>query len=460
MLLGEMGWDYQSLRDASFQRSANWNALFDPSTGQFDESFTVSGDDEVHLSGYEYHPTNTNLWKTPLEEALEELFPLDYLDTTGDPPSSTDPSSSDHSGDSSDGGDLDGYAGDYQDSSSGDYVATTFTDTPGESSGGDVNVPGESPQPRVVEDSQNVDHSPSSSTGFCSSDVTLTPRVMSFIIANPELYEQYVIRCGIHAARQLALVLESGWIVNNQENVWAWHNSKYDQASQTIWIEKDLSREDQAEQLHRLVSQIADNPALIDPIVADGILRAGSIETWDGKLTQLKNLISAKGWAYDLIFDTVTDAGLECVTAGGGILIVHFDDAIDIARALSKLDDVPSRAVDPKAVVNALSGFRSRKFFINGQNLLLDKAGMKHILQRHHPSFWDGTIKGTQSFFPRNMSITEIENAIAEVVKQNPRRIAEIGASGRGQIEGIVHGIRYRLGIDRGRIGQFYPIVE
>ncbi|GIW96751.1 MAG: hypothetical protein KatS3mg111_0084 [Pirellulaceae bacterium] len=70
MLLGEMGWDYQSLRDAWFQRSANWNALFDPSTGQFDTSYSVAGDDEVHLSGYEYHPTNTNLWKTPLEEAL------------------------------------------------------------------------------------------------------------------------------------------------------------------------------------------------------------------------------------------------------------------------------------------------------------------------------------------------------------------------------------------------------
>ncbi|GIW97582.1 MAG: hypothetical protein KatS3mg111_0915 [Pirellulaceae bacterium] len=106
MLLGEMGWDYQSLRDAWFQRSANWNALFDPSTGQFDESFAVSGDDEVHLSGYEYHPTNTNLWKTPLEEALEELFPLDYLDTTGDPPSSTDPSAGDQFEESSDRGDT------------------------------------------------------------------------------------------------------------------------------------------------------------------------------------------------------------------------------------------------------------------------------------------------------------------------------------------------------------------
>ncbi|GIW99587.1 MAG: hypothetical protein KatS3mg111_2920 [Pirellulaceae bacterium] len=41
MLLGEMGWDYQSLRDASFQRSANWNALFDPSTGQFNKRYSV-----------------------------------------------------------------------------------------------------------------------------------------------------------------------------------------------------------------------------------------------------------------------------------------------------------------------------------------------------------------------------------------------------------------------------------
>ncbi|GIW98023.1 MAG: hypothetical protein KatS3mg111_1356 [Pirellulaceae bacterium] len=140
-----MGWDYQSLRDASFQRSANWNALFDPSTGQFDTSYSVAGDDEVHLnvrlrrgqrlrsherlvlyynalylSGYEYHPTNTNLWKLPLEETLEELLPLDYLDTTGDSPRSTAPSSGDQSDDSSDGGDLDDYAGDYQGDVSGE----------------------------------------------------------------------------------------------------------------------------------------------------------------------------------------------------------------------------------------------------------------------------------------------------------------------------------------------------
>ncbi|GIW98384.1 MAG: hypothetical protein KatS3mg111_1717 [Pirellulaceae bacterium] len=56
ILLGETGWDYQSLRDASFQRTANWNAVFNPYTGRFDESFTVSGDDEVHLTGYQYHP--------------------------------------------------------------------------------------------------------------------------------------------------------------------------------------------------------------------------------------------------------------------------------------------------------------------------------------------------------------------------------------------------------------------
>jgi hypothetical protein len=119
----------------------------------------------------------------------------------------------------------------------------------------------------------------------------------------------------------------------------------------------------------------------------------------------------------------------------------------------------PIRAADPKAVVNALSGFQSQKYIVNGHNLLLDKSGMKHILERHHPSFWNGTTTASQSFFPKNMSVAEIENAIAEVLKQNPRRIAEIGANGIGPMTGIVNGVKYQLGLNRGRIGQFFPIL-
>jgi hypothetical protein len=121
---------------------------------------------------------------------------------------------------------------------------------------------------------------------------------------------------------------------------------------------------------------------------------------------------------------------------------------------------VPQKAADPAAAVNALSKYRSRRFFINGQNLLLDKSGMKHILERHHPSYWNGTVKSSQSFFPKNMSITDIEESIAEVLKQNPDKICEIGANGIGSMTGVVNGVRFQLGLNRGRIGQFFPILE
>jgi hypothetical protein len=85
---------------------------------------------------------------------------------------------------------------------------------------------------------------------------------------------------------------------------------------------------------------------------------------------------------------------------------------------------------------------------------------MKHILERHHPSFWDGTDKASQSFFSKKMTPLEIEAAIGEVLKQNRTRVAEIGANGIDRITGVVNGVKYQLGLNRGRVGQFFPILE
>ncbi len=54
-----------------------------------------------------------------------------------------------------------------------------------------------------------------------------------------------------------------------------------------------------------------------------------------------------------------------------------------VRGAVVQGDDAPSRAADPSAVVNALSGFRSRRFVVDGVTILLDKSGMKHIMERH-----------------------------------------------------------------------------
>lgn len=105
--------------------------------------------------------------------------------------------------------------------------------------------------------------------------------------------------------------------------------------------------------------------------------------------------------------DQVENLGPEAVEK----LSKKLDDLADAgnlnqATVKEAVDEVveavaPIRAADPKAVVNALSSWNSRKFFVDGQNLLLDKSGLKHILERHHPSFWNGTPKVAVHSLPK-----------------------------------------------------------
>ncbi|MBD2184956.1 hypothetical protein H6S82_18810 [Planktothrix sp. FACHB-1355] len=82
---------------------------------------------------------------------------------------------------------------------------------------------------------------------------------------------------------------------------------------------------------------------------------------------------------------------------------------------------------------------------------------MRHILTRHHPDYWDGSTRTTQTFLRRNMTINEIENAIESVIDQNHQRLSRLGANGSDKVEGLVNGTIYILQVSRGRIGSFYP---
>lgn len=55
---------------------------------------------------------------------------------------------------------------------------------------------------------------------------------------------------------------------------------------------------------------------------------------------------------------------------------------------------------------------------------------MKHILERHHPEFWNGSVKETQSFLNGDLTITDIQNIVGEVISQNRQKIIERGAVG------------------------------
>ena len=110
---------------------------------------------------------------------------------------------------------------------------------------------------------------------------------------------------------------------------------------------------------------------------------------------------------------------------------------------------------NPQKVINALKDFISVKWNFGNQNFLLDKKGMKHILERHHPEYWNGTIKNTQTFLDKSMTIEDISNYIGDIMKQNRNILIEKGTVGMYQIEGTINNVTYVVGFKNGLIGQF-----
>lgn len=106
-------------------------------------------------------------------------------------------------------------------------------------------------------------------------------------------------------------------------------------------------------------------------------------------------------------------------------------------------------------LVSALHRYRGHKISYGSNIITIDRSSMAHILERHHPSYWNGTEKAAQTFFDKNMTISDIENAIKSVLSQN----AVLLRSGKinGQITGVVNGRTYVLGLRDGVVGQFYP---
>ncbi len=108
--------------------------------------------------------------------------------------------------------------------------------------------------------------------------------------------------------------------------------------------------------------------------------------------------------------------------------------------------------------LEVLRDWSSQRFQFGNQQFLLDRAGMTHILERHAPDYWDGSVKAQQSFFDPNMSVSDIQDAIGSVMQQNRDTIIRRGSRGMYQIRGNVNGTDYVLGLNNGRVGQFYPV--
>lgn len=103
-----------------------------------------------------------------------------------------------------------------------------------------------------------------------------------------------------------------------------------------------------------------------------------------------------------------------------------------------------------------LKNFRSERIVVGNNVLLLDRKGLKHILSRHHPSFWNGSTKTKQTFLFENMSIERIVDVIKKVLYENRQVIILQGTNDAYQLESTIKGITYVVGLSEGRVGQFY----
>ncbi|WP_260440967.1 pre-toxin TG domain-containing protein [Parageobacillus thermoglucosidasius] len=190
------------------------------------------------------------------------------------------------------------------------------------------------------------------------------------------------------------------------------------------------------------------------------VIKGPITETIRSFKKQWEQLLENVGSVLHLQGSRLAAAGVGAVSRGPRIGIA--EESINMFRhfMIKKSDEAIEGMVkaEPSKVVNVLANFQSKKFVVDNQTFLLDKRGMKHILERHHPKYWDGSIKAKQTFLRKNMSIDEIVNAIETIIRQNRDTLLKNGTTFSYQIKGTYNGIEYVVGFNKGRVGQFYPL--
>lgn len=134
--------------------------------------------------------------------------------------------------------------------------------------------------------------------------------------------------------------------------------------------------------------------------------------------------------------------------------------AIAQAQQFLPSTTAPIKAAAPEKVVNDLKNYQSLKIQVGSDTYLVDKADMTHFLTRHHPNYWDGSVKQNQTFLNKNMTVSDIEQVVKSIVSNRRNEVTKISTNGVGQLPDTqVGGVTYVLGLNKGHVGQFYPKV-
>ena len=133
---------------------------------------------------------------------------------------------------------------------------------------------------------------------------------------------------------------------------------------------------------------------------------------------------------------------------------------IDPGGVLPRVRDHAGRLLD-----NWVGDFAGRAWQFGNRNVQLAKGGLRHILERHAPNTWNGSVtagflegRTPQSFLPEAMGVDEIVGLIDDILRQNSELLREHAF--HQNIRGTFEGFLYEIGIRDGQIIHLKPVID
>ncbi|XGC80995.1 hypothetical protein ACES2L_00680 [Bdellovibrio bacteriovorus] len=132
-----------------------------------------------------------------------------------------------------------------------------------------------------------------------------------------------------------------------------------------------------------------------------------------------------------------------------------------VTEKLEKIAKANIKKAPRHELINALNKYSGRSIQIAKKKIVLNKERMTHILERHHPKYWDGTVpkNAQQTFLKPEFSVSDVERLIFDIIMKNRVKVAEaIGSSENIKLVQVVDNVEYSMLIVEGKIVQFFPV--
>ena len=111
-----------------------------------------------------------------------------------------------------------------------------------------------------------------------------------------------------------------------------------------------------------------------------------------------------------------------------------------------------------------LKNWRPKTFRYGSATLVLQRGDIQHILERHHPTYFDpAQARARNDLFRESRTVDDIVSLIDEVVRNRTDELAAISRrvdpeDQTGRVEAMIDGVTYRLAVDQGAIKTFHPV--